>query len=353
MVYASGGDTAATPGLSHLARRTQVTSPHNAEALRRTCVSYTRVCFLPLDGSPRACFSVRRPLRLTSERRPCRQGSHQEGAWAMQGLLSSQGGRARRATAWLVTGVLLVALAGISAAPVSAATGSQAPGAPGQEGTWSPGDKDGFGTARTTASKVWYTLNDGALSEVFFPRIDTPATRDTQLAVSDGASFADREDTSTTHTTALLDGRSLVYRQVNTANSGNYRITKTYVTDPARSAVLVDIRFESLTGRPYDLYVLHDVGIGLNANDDTGRSAHGGLVATDGVQSGAVLASPGFTQRSSGYLGTSDPWSALSSDTTLDNSSTASTRGNVIPIGKTRLTGLTGSQRLTLALGFG
>jgi glucoamylase len=94
----------------------------------------------------------------------------------MQGLLSSQGVRARRATAWLVTGVLLVALAGISAAPVSAATGSQAPGAHGQAATWSPGDKDGFGTARTTASKVWYTLNDGALSEVFFPRIDTPAT---------------------------------------------------------------------------------------------------------------------------------------------------------------------------------
>ena len=135
----------------------------------------------------------------------------------MQGLLNCQGAGARRATAWLVAGVLLVAFATISAGPVSAATGSQAPGAPGQAATWSPGDKDGFGTARTTASKVWYTLNDGALSEVFFPRIDTPATRDTQLAVSDGASFADREDTSTTHTTALLDGRSLVYRQVNTA----------------------------------------------------------------------------------------------------------------------------------------
>jgi CxxC motif-containing protein (DUF1111 family) len=35
-----------------------------------------------------------------------------------------------------------------------------------------------------------------------------------------------------------------------------------------RSAVLVDIRFQSLTGRPYSVYVLHDVGLGLNANDD-------------------------------------------------------------------------------------
>ena len=271
----------------------------------------------------------------------------------MQGLLlSSQAGLGRRATAWLVTGVLLVALAGISTPPVSAATGSPAPGAPGQAATWSPGDKDGFGTARATASKVWYTLNDGALSEVFFPRIDTPATQDTQLAVSDGESFADREDMSTTHTAALVDGRSLVYRQVNTARSGKYRITKTYVTDPARSAVLVDVRFQSLTGRPYSVYVLHDVGLGLNANDDMGWSAGGGLVASDGVLSGAVLASSGFAKRSSGYLSRSDGWSDLQDNFRMDWSYTARERGNVVQMGRTRLTGLPGAQHLTLALGF-
>src|SRR5215203_2654839 len=154
--------------------------------------------------------------------------------------------RARRGVARLAVAALLAAAVGV-AVPAPAAAAPPAPGVPGAASTWSPGDKDGFGTARTRASKVWYTLNQGVLSEVFFPRIDTPATRDTQLVVSDGKSFADREDTSTTHTTALLDGRSLVYRQVNTARSGKYRITKTYVTDPARSAVLVDVSFQSLT----------------------------------------------------------------------------------------------------------
>jgi glucoamylase len=271
----------------------------------------------------------------------------------MHGHLPSVGVRPRRAAVWLVAGTLLISLIGGRGVPVSAATGSQAPGAPGQASTWSPGDKDGFGTARTTASKVWYTLNDGALSEVFFPRIDTPATRDTQLAVSDGATFADREDTSTTRTVALLDDRSLVYRQVNTAQSGNYRITKTYVTDPARSAVLVDIRFESLTGRPYSVYVLHDVGLGLNANDDMGWSAGGGLVASDGVLSGAVLASSGFTKTSSGYMSRSDGWTDLQDNFRMDWSYTARERGNVVQMGRTRLTGLPGAQHLTLALGFG
>jgi glucoamylase len=259
--------------------------------------------------------------------------------------------RARRSVARLAVAALLAAAVGV-AVPAGAAAAPPAPGVPGAASTWSPGDKDGFGTARTRASKVWYTLNQGVLSEVFFPRIDTPATRDTQLVVSDGSSFADREDTATDHRVRLLEGRSLVYRQVNTARSGRYRITKTYVTDPARSAVLVDVRVESLTGRPYSVYVLHDAALGLNGNDDTGRSLGGGLVASDGELASAVLASSGFGKTSSGYLDRSDGWSDLRDDFRMDWSYEARARGNVVQLGRTRLTGLPGAQRLTLALGF-
>jgi glucoamylase len=93
--------------------------------------------------------------------------------------------------------------------------------------------------------------------------------------------------------------------------------------------------------------------LGLNGNDDLGRSGRGGLLATDGVQSGAVLASTGFAQTSSGYADRSDGWSDLRNDHRLDNFYDATARGNVVQIGKTRLTGLAGAQRLTLALGFG
>jgi glucoamylase len=239
--------------------------------------------------------------------------------------------------------------------PAEADDESAAPGYPGQAADWSPGDKDGFGTAiGALDSKVWYTLNDGTLSEVFAPRIDTESSRDTQLVVTDGQTFTDREDQATDHRVELVDPRALVYRQVNTATSGKYRITKTYTTDPARSAVLVDVQFESLDGNPYQVYVLHDAALGLNANDDTGRSASGGLVATDGVQSSAVLSSSGFTTTSSGYLGRSDGYSDLSSDHVLDDVYAAATdRGNVVQIGRTTLTGVGDAQHLTLALGFG
>ena len=257
--------------------------------------------------------------------------------------------RFRRAAALSFAALLI---AGLCAVPAQAAP-PYAPSSPGKASDWAPGDKDGFGTSRTLRSKVWYTINDGELTEVFFPRIDTPATRDTQLVISDGATFADREDEDTDHQVQLIAGRSPVYRQINTAKSGKYRITKTYVTDPDRSAVLVDIRFESLTGTAYSVYLVHDVGLGLNANDDKGRTAGGGLVATDGRLSSAVLASPGFTQTSSGYADRSDGYTDLSKNFKMDWSYTARDRGNVVQTGATRLTGLAGGQRLRLALGFG
>jgi glucoamylase len=259
----------------------------------------------------------------------------------------------------LLAGVISVAAQGGGAARAAVPDGAAgriqpAPGYPGAAATWSTGDKDGFGTAiGAMKSKVWYTLNNGALSEVYYPRIDTPSSRDTQFVVSDGTTFSDREDTATTHRTELVDPQALVYRQIDTATSGKYRITKTYATDPARSAVLVDVRFESLDGKPYDVYVLHDVGLGLNGNDDLGRSGRGGLLATDDVQSSAVLASTGFTKTSSGYADRSDGWSDVRDDHRMDWSYTATARGNVIQMGRTRLTGLPGAQRLTLALGFG
>jgi glucoamylase len=255
-----------------------------------------------------------------------------------------------RPAALSLAALLITTIAALGVAHAGA--GDAAPGSPGKAATWAAGDKDGFGTSRTARSKVWYTLNDGGLTEVFFPRIDTPATRDTQLVVSDGTTFVEREDQHTDQRVELVGRRSPVYRQINTAKSGKYRITKTYVTDPRRSAVLVDVRFESLTGEPYTVYVLHDVGLGLNANDDTGNSDGGGLVATDDVLSSAVLASSGFTQTSSGYHDRSDGWTDLKDDRRMDWSYTARERGNVVQLGATRLTGLDGGQHLQLALGF-
>jgi glucoamylase len=247
----------------------------------------------------------------------------------------------------------LVMALGIVASPaVASGRSGEAPGAPGAASDWVTGDKDGFGTARGTSSKVWYTLNNGELSEIYYPRIDTPSTRDTQLVVTDGRTFTDRETTDTIHQVRLLDPQSLIYQQIDRARSGNYVITKTYVTDPARSTVLVDIEFRSLTGQPYRVYVLHDPALTMTGDDDTGSTQRGALVATDGTNSDAVLASNGFSKTSSGYQGVSDGWTDLAIDHQMDWTYTAAQPGNVVQTGQTGLTGLTGRQRLTLAIGF-
>ena len=61
-----------------------------------------------------------------------------------------------------------------------AARAADAPGAPGDVATWTEGDKDGTGTATSTASRAWLTLDDGALTEVYAPGLSTPSLRDLQ-----------------------------------------------------------------------------------------------------------------------------------------------------------------------------
>ena len=58
-----------------------------------------------------------------------------------------------------------------------------APGAPGAIHVWAPADKHGFGTAEQLASKAWFTLRQGSLSEIYYPDLSTPAFRGLQFAV--------------------------------------------------------------------------------------------------------------------------------------------------------------------------
>ena len=256
----------------------------------------------------------------------------------------------RRSAVVTIMAVVLGAAVGTPAA--SAAPTSTAPGAPGASADWTPADKHGFGTATGTTSKVWYTLEHGELTEVYYPDLGTPSLRDLQFLVTDGATFADRERDATTSAVQLVDPRSLTYRQVDTATSGRYRITKTYVTDPGRSTVLLDVSFQSLTGRPYQVYAYVDPSLTNDGMDDSGSCGSGSLVATDGHTASAVLAAPAFAQTSCGYLGTSDGWTDLRSDYALDGHYSSAPNGNVVQTARLKVDGL-GQQHATLAVGFG
>lgn len=109
---------------------------------------------------------------------------------------------------------------------------------------WPTAAKDGFGTSTTLDSKVWFTLADGVMTEVFYPTIDAPKVKTLQLEVRNKDGVQPEMD-QTVHRLELPNNASLTFRQVNTAKNGQYTIAKTYVTDPRRNAVLVNVDFHS------------------------------------------------------------------------------------------------------------
>ncbi|MEW9555382.1 glycoside hydrolase family 15 protein [Nonomuraea sp. NPDC050783] len=252
---------------------------------------------------------------------------------------------------------LLLTTALVALPATQAGALDNAPGSPGSSPTWAPADKTGFGTSKTLTSKVWYTLENGGLSEIYYPDLDTPSVRDMQFIVTDGSSFAERESDASDKSTRLADPKALTFTQTNTAKSGKWRLTKTYVTDPDRSTVMMDVTFESLTGQPLQLYALYNPRLSNGSTyqlDDKGWSEGSALVAEDGQNGSALAASPAFTATSSGYKDTSDGWSDLKNDRTMDWHYDARQQGgNLVQTGKLALTGLSGSQKATVALGFG
>ncbi len=235
---------------------------------------------------------------------------------------------------------VLAALVVLLAAP--AAKADTAPGAPGAVANWTPGDKEGFGTSTTTAGKAWFTLQGGELSEVYAPDLGTPSLRDLQFVVSDGKTFTERE-IDVQHRTELVDERSLTYRQTSTAS--RWKLTKTYVVDPERPAVLVDVTFQSRT--PLSLYVLADPALSGSGDDDRGT----GMTAWDAKTASAIAADPPLGRSSDGYMGTSDGWTDLKSDHRMDWTYDAGDPGNVVQVAQTRLDGVK-RRHLTLSVAF-
>src|SRR3954468_11011265 len=247
----------------------------------------------------------------------------------------------------------LASACALMAVPSAGAASGVAPGAPGSRALWTSGDKDGFGTSTASASMVWHTLGGGELTEVYYPDLGTPAVRDLQFVVSDGKSWVDREREDTHHSLSLTDPHSLSYRQGHHPRDGRHRSINTHTSARSRSTLMIRVHFESLTNKPLRLYALYDPSLSGNGDDDSGSVAGSALVASDAKAASALVAAPAFTKTSNGYLGASDGWSDLSADDSMDFNYTSAPNGNVVQTGRLELTGKTGSQDATLALGFG
>ncbi|MBI4502068.1 MAG: glucan 1,4-alpha-glucosidase [Gemmatimonadetes bacterium] len=231
-------------------------------------------------------------------------------------------------------------------------------GKPGHEPRWSQGDKDGVGTAYSADSRIWFTLHDGAVTEVYYPVIDRPQVRDLQLLVTDGESFFHEERRDLLTRTERCSPHALGYRVTNSDPQGRYRIEKEIISAPHQSCLLQRTRLEVSQGfaGKLRLYVLCNPhleigGWGNNAHviEAAGRQ----LLAAekDGVWL-VIGATAPFGRLSCGYVGASDGWTDLAQNFQMDWEFDRAEGGNVALTGELDLRG--GAEfTLGLALGHG
>src|SRR5690349_133229 len=120
-----------------------------------------------------------------------------------------------------------------------------APGGPGIEPRWTRGAKLAVGTAYSTSSRVWYTLDNGCITEVYYPTIDSPQIRDLQFLVTDGETFFHDERRNFHAEIDCVSEAALGFEVTNREKEGRYKIQKTILGDPHQNCLLIRTRLEA------------------------------------------------------------------------------------------------------------
>lgn len=232
---------------------------------------------------------------------------------------------------------------------------SAAPGGPGLPPRWTRGAKEAVGTAYSSASRVWYTIAAGILTEVFYPTIDTPQIRDLQYLVSDGRTFFHDERRNTTSIVTCVDDTSLGFEIVNTAANRLYTIRKTIIGHPHYDCVLMHTRLDAsdVVLRDLELYLLcaPHLEIGGWHNNAEVIDTKGGriFIAFKGSTWMALGSTSPFLRCSCGYVAVNDGWTDLHDNFQMDWEFTGAYDGNVAVTGQIDLS----QKAFTVGLAFG
>ena len=268
--------------------------------------------------------------------------------------------------------VLITAVLGLAAGALTSSAGAAvAPGGPGAQSYLDLARKDCFGTARNTTSKAWYSVADGVLSDTFSPTIEQSNVNTVQYIVTDGHSFSDLQQRDMTYRVSSPDPSGMVCQVTSTDSRHHFRLVTDYLTDPARSSVIMHTALEpdgtsSRALSQLRLYVRYDATIDntggggpSNALPNDAAIRRGALVSSDTTQpsgpfaanvAGALIADRRFRSASSGFVGTpSDGLAQLDTYHRLRYRYASATDGNVVQTAQIS----DPTRPFTLALGFG
>ncbi len=230
-----------------------------------------------------------------------------------------------------------------------------APGGPGKDAHWSTAGKQAIGTSASLNSKVWFTLAQGVMTEVYYPNVTVANVETLQfVVVNPKTKKVETEKDDAVHQIKTLRPDSLTFQQINTAKSGEWMITKTYVTDPASDTVLIDVRFQPKI-KDLNLYVYYDPSLGNSGMGDNARFSFGmddpvGSLWTEKYNphiSSALAFSSKITEQNSGYYRISDGIEQLKSLGKIQNRYDEARNGNVVQMARVQ-----DPSRFTMALHF-
>lgn len=208
-----------------------------------------------------------------------------------------------------------------------------APGGPGRDAQWATAGKQGVGTSASPESKVWFTLAQGVMTEAYYPDVTVANVHLLQfVVVNQKTKKVETEQDDAVHEIKVVRPDSLTFTQINRARSGEWTITKTYVTDVENDSILIDVQFET-RNRALKLYVYYDPSLGNSGMGDKGFSplaqmettieressdpkaktktvgtetVNSGIGATDGAYASALVFSTNIDELNNGFYRVSD-----------------------------------------------
>ncbi len=228
-------------------------------------------------------------------------------------------------------------------------------GGPGNAPRWARADKNGIGTAYSASSLLWYTVWNGIVTEIYYPTVDRPQTRDLQYLFSDNESFLHQE-TRSLQTEIKPIGGGLGYRVSGCDLEGRFRYSKDIISNPHLPCLVqhtrVDADPEVLKKlKVYALLAPHLEVAGWGNNGYVMESLGRTLLAAERKGTWlAMAASVPFSRASVGYVGQSDGWTDLAEGFRLDWDFDRATDGNIALMGEIDLSA---HQEFTLGVAFG
>lgn len=270
---------------------------------------------------------------------------------------------------------LALASAAITISPAAAGNSGSATGVSSYFGM---GRKDCVGTAQNTTSKIWYTVANGVLSDVYGATVDITNLQSLQYIVTDGSSWTDLQASDMTYTAAVdSTGMSCTITSTPTDSSHDYTLTTTYITDTASNTVLIKTTMTGASG--LNTYVRMnsavngnggggDASSGGNMGGDTATVDGNALVSFDTNTSVAaqnatymtpqylsLTANAAFGAVANGYAdpvdctsNCQDPLTELENDFKLSADTSTVSNGNVVQVAQLNTTG--GAWELALSL---